>query len=773
MLELFRKYQRFIFIVVTVVIILSFSFFGTYNTLSTGNWREDVAFRAIDGSEVTRADEEEMALFLATDADDKAYYGGVWGPNFLNDGVIKKDFLATGLAAEIVAFSPEDFRDDFLRRLEKEKSYQPYQHPGADFLSANAVWTYFAPEIPKNLQDLVNQADPTSPIAFQARANLYLAERKFPPYLLRQFLLNQEKQYQWISPDPQLSDLPLSLFNYRGFEDWFGPKLQKKIARFVIETALVAEKEGESVSKSDALQDLLERAKESFALYRNTQNLGVTSPAEYFQQQLRLLNIDQTRAVRVWRQVLLFRKYFQNRASTVATATASPHTENAQTASRLVLYQLPKELRLATPQAWEELELYLAAVAPPVPSLDMPTEFFSPQEVGSLYPELTQRRLVLEIQELPYKKLLTQISVKELLDWQMNDTNWGKLEEKFRSLSGQGTTPQNRLEVLQKLDRNTKMQLDAFTKEQILQQHPDFSLELLRKATPSTQTRYVRSLGGKEIIPGTSAPELHQKLVSLLDQAPVGSSPETTSPLYAYSPNKKDLYRITVQERGDLSLVPFWEAKKEGVLEKIKQPLLERLYQKDRSFYPSIKKSEKDPFSAIAAQVEAAFFLRQQRQLETALQQIPGLSVKEQTQEQAAKFRFYPYMHKVLSAFQSSSISEEVFVRNRQEMPSSVATGQWKLVKQTLVVQPPNLPNWLPQDLLSSIKLGGWSSILLLDGGNEGFFQLEAAGPDILPEETSQEALLRTQHLQLEAKRSLARELLQKMEPKEEAHVGE
>mgnify|MGYP003417631753 CR=1 FL=1 len=771
MLELFRKYQRFIFIVVTVVIILSFSFFGTYNTLSTGNWREDVAFQAIDGSEVSRADEEEMALFLATDADDKAYYGGAWGPNFLNDGVIKKDFLTTGLATEIVAFSPEDFRDDLMRRLDKEKSYHPYQHPGADFLSANAVWTYFAPEIPKNLQDLITQDDPASPKAFQARANLYLAERKFPPYLLRQFLVNQEKQYKWISPDPQLSDLPLSLFNYRGFEDWFGSKLQKKIARFVIETALVAEREGEYVSKSEALKDLLDRAKESFSLYRNTKNLGVTSPTEYFQEQLRLLNMDQTRAVRVWRQVLLFRKYF-HKASVAAANSVAPHTEKAETASRVVLYQLPKELHLATSKAWEELEIYLAAVAPPVPSLDMPTDFFSPKDVATLYPELTQRRLVLEIQELSYKKLIAQLSVKELLDWQMHDTNWGQIEEKFRTLSGQGTTLQNRLEALQKLDQNTKMQLNTFTKEQILQQRPSFALELLNRAPPSTQTLYVRSLGGKEIIPGTSSPEVHQKLVSLLDQAPVGSSPEVNSPLYAYSPNKKDLYRITVQEREDLSLIPFWEAKKERVLEKIKPSLLDRLYQKDRSLYPSIKKSEKTPFSDIAAQVENAFFLRQQKQLETVLKQIPGLSIPELSKEQAAKFRFYPYMHKVLSSLQSSSISEDFFVRTRQEIPSS-ATEQWKLVKQTLVVQPPHLPTWLPGDLFSTIKLGGWSSVLLLDGGNEGFLQLEAEGADIPLEEVSKESFLHTQHLQLEAKRSLALELLQKMEPKGGVHVGE
>ncbi len=33
MLAFFRKYQRYFFLVITIVIVISFSFFGTYSTL--------------------------------------------------------------------------------------------------------------------------------------------------------------------------------------------------------------------------------------------------------------------------------------------------------------------------------------------------------------------------------------------------------------------------------------------------------------------------------------------------------------------------------------------------------------------------------------------------------------------------------------------------------------------------------------------------------------------------------------------------------------------
>src|ERR1700722_11523304 len=141
MLDFFRSYQRYFFLVITVVIIISFSFFGTYSTLGSNNWREQIAFKAVDGREVTRSDVDEMALFLATDNEDKMLYGGFWGPNFLNDGVIRKNFLETGLGVELALAYGEDLQDDIHKRSAKEKNYRLYSHPQAPFLSVENVWS--------------------------------------------------------------------------------------------------------------------------------------------------------------------------------------------------------------------------------------------------------------------------------------------------------------------------------------------------------------------------------------------------------------------------------------------------------------------------------------------------------------------------------------------------------------------------------------------------------------------------------------------------------
>ncbi len=62
-----------------------------------------------------------MAVFLQSDAALKKAFGGQWGPNFLNDGVITNDFLKTGLAAELVAQYGDAVSSDLESRFKREK----------------------------------------------------------------------------------------------------------------------------------------------------------------------------------------------------------------------------------------------------------------------------------------------------------------------------------------------------------------------------------------------------------------------------------------------------------------------------------------------------------------------------------------------------------------------------------------------------------------------------------------------------------------------------
>ena len=74
MLEFFRRYQRAFFIVITVVIVISFSFFGTFQTFSGSEQDDSVAFTALDGSKVRRSEVSDMVTFLTTDSHDFLFF---------------------------------------------------------------------------------------------------------------------------------------------------------------------------------------------------------------------------------------------------------------------------------------------------------------------------------------------------------------------------------------------------------------------------------------------------------------------------------------------------------------------------------------------------------------------------------------------------------------------------------------------------------------------------------------------------------------------------
>lgn len=193
MLHFFRQYQRVLFLIMSVIVITSFSFFGTYSAFTQSSYQDEIVFQTCQGKNVKKSELEAMVVFLSTDQHDKLNFGGVWGPNFLNDGVFAKEFLETGLLPLLIAQNSAKFSDDLISIHNKEKGYQPYVHPRASFISAVNAWKYFAPEIPDCLENFNQHSDPNTQEAVESRVQLYLAERRFPDALLRRVLHSQNR----------------------------------------------------------------------------------------------------------------------------------------------------------------------------------------------------------------------------------------------------------------------------------------------------------------------------------------------------------------------------------------------------------------------------------------------------------------------------------------------------------------------------------------------------------------------------------------------------
>ncbi len=729
MLGFFRKYQRYFFLFITVVIVISFSFFGTYNTLPSENNRDLPAFQAIDGTYVTRAELDNMVQFLSTDINDGALLSSRGWPNFLNDGAIKTDLLQGGIAEILAAQFAAELAPDFQARQDLEKRYSLYAHPQAKFISTEQAWSYYAPSMLTNFQALQRSEKPLDPSAFAARIRLYLGEKNFPAYSLAQVLHNQERQYSWLTPDPTISQTDLSLFGYHTIEDWFGPRFLRIAAEFYINSAKIAEQRGYRVSKSEVLASLAHNANLSFQQHKRS--LGVSSSQEYFNEQLRRMGMDQNLAIKAWQNVLLTRRLFQDAGNSAFTSPIlfSDFVQHGKESVNGELYQLPKELKLGDYRALQKLEFYLNSVAirssEDKASLTLPKTFLEASVVAQEHPELVQKRYLLDITKVNKETLSSRVSVKETWNWEVDEANWKMLTKEFSELGTKSAKSNNeRFAAIDSLNEKTRAKVDNFARSQILETHPEWIVAALEKGTSKRSTVQL-PLSGPASEPLTGVKNT-KELIALLDAAPIGQD-DTDPKLAVYTPDQVNFYRIRVVERlPKEEILTFAEANRQGILDKLLDSELQAHYLKKREDQ-SFLKSDKSPkeFADVKDLVADSYF----SDMLKAIQAKEGEG-KILTGSLSAPLRLKAHVAAIKKNLQTSSSNALENIRTKDiESPKDVLIAanplkdQWKLEKESFQIDRSNKNALVDSNEAFALRTNGWSSITQSPNGAISFYQ--------------------------------------------------
>lgn len=750
MLDFFRRHQRYFYILITIVIVISFSFFGTYDTLSTNSFREQIAFTAIDGRDVTRHELDEMVTFISTDAEEKLIFGGIWGPNFLNDGVIKKNFLQSGLGGMLIAAYPSQLQQDLITRFDKEKRWSLYSHPKAHFVGIESAWNNFAPNMTSFYNLLRTAPGPMSSEALHARIALFLMERQFPDPLMRQVLRHQEKQHKWLAPDEKLDYTDLSLFGYHTTEDWFGPRFVRLVAEFIINASIIAEQQGYEVSKAEALADLMRNSEISYQQNIRNPHLGVANSQEYFNEQLRRLGMDRNIAVNQWRQVMLFRRLFQDMGSSVFVDPTSykKFDEYALASAEGQLYRLSKELRLNSYRALQKFEVYLDAVGKrsedEKTKLKVPTTFLSVAEVLQKQPELVQKRYLLEIATVEKTSLEGNIGVKESWNWEVEDHGWNKLKKEFPEIGSKtATTREERYAVLDALDDKVRAKVDAFARAEIVEAHPEWLSEALLQAEP---VREVVALHEKGPNPPFIGLDNGKQLMSLLDAAPLSGqgkpNTEIDSKLGQFSADQNTYYRISVIDRASQpEILTFAEADRQGVLDKLLDSKLESYYSKIRDANPKeFQRADKTwkPLSDVRDIVADRYFEKVLRSI--AADYASAIAPKEAPPQMlgdfAASLRLYSYVREVKAKLEKDPAKASEWTKSTPSVSEEgeVLPVQMKLADQfkleTMAYQATRSSADQPVDSaeLFAMKDGQWTKVNTPANGDINFFHLKQKG---------------------------------------------
>ena len=531
MFTFFRRYQRAIYFVITAVIILSFSFFGTYSAFTSGRGDDPVVIRTEDGTKITRSEYSEYVHFLSTDCQgsETGFY------NVLNDGVIPNDIIATGIGEALARRFASDVGPEWALKFSREKTFQPYHHPKIQFLSAMRIWNYFAPDL-KRAFERYSSANPDDPAKlYHCKADLYVAERKFPPERLRYMLMYQQMQLKWIEPDAALQTKPMGLFGYGQVTDWFGTQFIDKACEFIIQTAGKAREEGMSVSSSEALASLLQNAEK--ALKQNPQSDGMTAD-DLFRKTLHELNIDQSRAVAIWSDVLLFRRSLIDLPRNIVINDQPFHELMAQLceARELDCYQLQPSLRCNSTRDLYKVQTWLDSVTPRPSREDSflpPKAFLPADEVVSTYPEFVERRFILNVSSATFEDLSKNIRVRDLRNWEVESEGWDLLVKEIPSLaSEESPNIDKRHELLDALPAPQRAKADLIAKEHIIATHPEWIEKALAAAPAKVLAVNIRLQGPMSALAGI---DNRQAFIDELMKAPLG---EPSDALKAYTQTK-------------------------------------------------------------------------------------------------------------------------------------------------------------------------------------------------------------------------------------------
>lgn len=480
MLEFFRRYQRYFFLVITVVVIASFTFFGTYSTFAGTDEPEDrVVGQAIDGSDMMLSEVQKLSRFIATDREDSVQGRGL-PPNFCNDGVIRYDFLECRLADLLVAEYFDVLKGDFESRLDKAKRFRSYAHPEAPFLSAKSVWQHFMPALNAEVAALAAETVVT-PAVFSRLAKLYQFQAKLQPETLRRILLYQHQQYPWLTADQRLSYEDMALFGFHSAADWFGHDFVDLISEFILNGAAAAEEKGYRVSLEEAKGHLIHSFQESMTKLADAK----MKPDLNFHQHLRSLGFDERSAAQVWQKVLLFRRYFHDVGES-AFVDSLPYKDFASYARESAVvqkYQWP--VQLASAQDLAEMQFYAKAVSANAKET-LPSAFLPAADVAKKFPTLVQTIYRANVAEVSKKQVALRASVKQIWEWETDSKNWAKLRKEF-SLSD-AASKDERFKVLEHLDPKLRAQVDGFARDAILEENPLWIEEALAAAPVSEKT---------------------------------------------------------------------------------------------------------------------------------------------------------------------------------------------------------------------------------------------------------------------------------------------
>ncbi|MES2273298.1 MAG: hypothetical protein V4487_03820 [Chlamydiota bacterium] len=740
MLEFFRKYQRMIFIFVTVMVIASFTFFGTYSAFDSGEVekKDRTVTLGIDGSKIQLSQLALLSRFLSSDRED--HLARDFTSNWFNDGVVRHDFLETGLADLLVSDYFEPLKSGLQTRLDAAKRFRPYIHPQAPFLSAKSVWGHFSPLLNQEMEALQAEAS-AIPAVFAHLSRLYQQQSHFQPEFLRRILTYQQQQYPMLAKDERLYYEDLSLFGFHSLNDWFGGDFLDLVSQFILNAAIAAEEKGYRVSFDEAKGSLLHNFEQAMQKQEKNKERAPT-----FSQALRMVGFDEKSAVETWQKVLLFRALFQDVGQSTFTDQLG-HRDFAGYALQTAVvekYSWPEPFHFKNFDELTYFQVYLKAVFQPEKDpLAMPTKVLPLNEVEKKFPELVSTKMKAHVAEVFKNQIALRASMREVWEWELEEKNWNRLKKEFPELP-KGASRDERFQALENF-KGSRPILDAFVRNVLVEENPDWIRDALEKAA---KVEKVLSFSAGTVDLGHI--ENGRQFKALIDSA-LNGDPEALASLLQYSDDGKSYYRLEgLEKKDEPAILTFKEARK--VLPQLTDRLFEAEYPKIRLKFPQKfqnAEGEWRPFGEVKEQVALQLF----EGLFKAMDSLAPAKSEKPSPLFYAKNRLLAPAREALAALEKNPTDLKWTASN-----SDPLLDQFKLEQKEESIQRSSKEVWMKEQAFLLVP-NQWSPIHVAEEGQIVFFYLKEKKPCSTP--LLDQMSVGKETLAADAKRYLAERLLE------------
>ncbi|MBN2478825.1 MAG: hypothetical protein JXA94_01215 [Parachlamydiales bacterium] len=697
MLKFFRKNQRVFFIFVAFFIIVTFSFFGTQKVAGSSTFskkKDKQIATSINGKKINLSDVELMSYFLTTDAEDiNSSNQSSFAINLLNDGVIKNDFLRSDLAKVFIQNYFDVFKPFLEKNHEKIKRYVPFRHFYDSNISIKNIWDKFNPKISEKLEVLKKETL-INENYLSLLIDLYVEQSKVPAELARRMMVYQERHTQNIQPDIRLYQDDLNMFGFKNTFEWFSKDFVDLISQFIINVASLAEEKGYSVTKQEALDDLINNLNVSLKQLNIT---GATN--DYFSKQLQSLGLNEKNAVDIWQKVLLFRKYYKDVSDNVLMDNLAQKDFNlfSSKEANIIHFSLKDSLQINNLDDLMKLEMYLLATTDKKNPLDLPNEFLKTEEIEKNYPELIEKRYSIKLKHTNLQKAALKIKVQDMYSWQLEDANWMKLKDKFFFISN-AITKEEKLKILDKLDFAKKDQVDSFSRLEMLKDKKELIDTSLAEATENELDLNINLKNPKLPLNSLKNPDEFVELIS------------TNDSIEKYTQDNENFYSVVVMKRdSEKYLISFERARKEKIIDDSLNNYLKSKYEDFKITHADKFKNSQGEFLSFDNAKTKVFSLAFQDVFDEIKSKC---NIKSSNLNDLAKYRLFSYVNDLKNNIQ-----------NDLNYLSNI-NDQWRLIKEAKTIQRSKEQSDL-QKIAFSLKENSFSNIELKNNANIEFVYLK------------------------------------------------